>query len=108
VRDDQPAVAPPDIKPPPTWVIPAGSKPRQCSKCRAIVYDVPSPKGTGSTMPLRAVARCYYRAKNVILETPECAEPSAPGDPTGPRDGRGFSHFVDCPFAHLFRTRGKK
>jgi hypothetical protein len=107
VRDDQPTVAPPEIKPPPTWPIPAGTAPRPCSKCRARVYDVKNEQ-TGNSMPLRAVARCYYRAKNVILETPECTEPSAPGDPTGPRDGRGFSHFVDCPFADLFRKRGKK
>lgn len=104
----QPTPAPEGMRPPNMFIIPAGTPASQCKKCHARIYRVPKRivkkgKTIETIQPLRAETTCYYRAKNVIIQTPDCTPPSAPDEPGEKRDGVGFNHFIDCPFAGDFR-----
>jgi hypothetical protein len=92
-------------QPPHLFTVPAGTVARPCSKCRQTVYDIPQKKDPAKTHPIRCTSYCHYREKGVVMQLEECVPPSAPGDPTGPFDGRGFSHFIDCPEAKTFSKR---
>lgn len=80
------------VKPPQLFTIPAGTKSSSCSACQAVIYRV-------GKQPLRAVQRCYYLAKRVTIDTPDAVPPSLE------KDGKGFSHFIDCPNAAQFRRK---
>lgn len=80
------------IKPPQLFVIPAGTKQSTCSACQAIIYRV-------GKQPLRAVQTCRYIAKRTSIDVPDAVPPSLS------KDGKGFSHFIDCPNAADFRSK---
>lgn len=81
-----------EIKPPKLFVIPAGTKVTACSKCQAPLYFV-------GKMPLRAVPKCFHAGKRVTIDTPDAVPPSLS------KEGKGFSHFIDCPNANDFRRK---
>lgn len=80
------------VKPPQLFDIPAGTKSSSCTACQAIIYRV-------GKQPLRAVDRCRYLAKGVVIDTPDAVPPSLS------KAGKGFSHFIDCPNAAQFRRK---
>lgn len=80
------------MRAPQLFTIPAGSIARPCRgrTCRESVYDVKMP--TGRIAPIH-VNRALH---------PECSAPTAE------IHGRGISHFIDCPDAKQFSTRGRR
>lgn len=92
--------------------IPAGTPAESCTEEACVkrglrLWKVPHPT-TGRLTPL-TVAPELTLADGTVVATGAFA-PWRDVTPTGAidRDGLGYSHFVDCPGAARFRTRGAK
>jgi hypothetical protein len=76
--------------------VPAGTESTKCKYCPATIYFVRSPK-SGGLIPVNCDVD---GGSHPTLGAPLFGEVAA--------DGRGASHFVDCPGADEARKRGQR
>jgi hypothetical protein len=82
--------------PPKLFTVPAGTEAARCKYCPATIYFVRSPR-SGGLMPI-----------NCDVDGGLHPTTGAPLFGESEEDGKGISHFVDCPGADDARRRGQR